>query len=219
MPEPLFRRPDEKEAALLTALSSRGIAGAEIFTFLKLNAGAVPEGTLFAAVKDGAPVGAALNTGDYTVRLLPGTPPYEEGLFLLKSAGVPERGGENPVRLTLSNLLEAKTLLAGGMLSRDDELRYVYRARCMREGLSTGFGIKDENGALLSFAFTVAENGDSALLGDVFTVPEARKRGLAGACVRALDRDCRKRGKTLWTLTEKENLPFYESLQFVSAPL
>ena len=135
MPEPLFRRPDEKEAALLTQMTARGIAGAEIHTFLKLNAGAVPEGTLFAAVKDGAPVGAALNTGDYTVTLLPGTPPYEEGLFLLKSAGVPDRGGEKPVRLTLSDLLEAKTLLAGGTLSRDDELRYVYRARCMREGL------------------------------------------------------------------------------------
>ena len=210
-----FVLPAGETKTRLLDFTSHGIDGAEIHTFLKLNFDRVPDGTLFAAEKDGAVLGAVLNTGDYTVQKIPGEPVYPEGLFLMKSGGAPEKPGPVPSPLALSDTLEAQKLLSGTPLSPDAEARYVYRARALREGLARGCGIK-EAGKLVSFAYIVAENEDSALLGDVFTLPQYRGRGYASACIRRLDLDAAARGKTLWTLTEKENLDFYAALRFVS---
>ena len=158
-------------------------------------------------IENGTVKSVVYNNGDRTIETTAGVNPYP-GLRLMRFAGPPPLPDARICTLTLADTLAAYRILSGGKRSPDDEIRYVYRARAMREGLAEGFGIK-ENGTLVSFAFIVAQNEDSALLGDVYTRPEYRGKGYASAAVLA----CAAAARTdAYVLCAEENGGFYEGL-------
>ena len=206
----LYRAPAGEETDAALAFLSRGIAGAEAYTFLRLNRGRIPEGVFFCAFENGAVKSVVYNNGDRTVETTPGADPYP-GLRLLRFIGTENRP-LSQCPLTTADVPEIYRILGGReKLSPDDEARCVYRIRAMRAGLAKGYGVKD-NGTLLSFAFIVAQNEDSALLGDVYTRPAYRRRGYASAAVRACAAAAAQ--KTAYVLCEEENVRFYERLGF-----
>ena len=207
----LYRAPAGDETGAALAFLSRGVGGAEAYTFLWLNRGNIPEGVFFCAFENGRVKSVVYNNGDRTIETAPDVDPYP-GLHLLRFAGPPPRQDARLCSLTASDVPEIYKILSGSeKLSPDDEARCVYRLRAMRDGFSVGFGVK-ENGTLLSFAFIVAQNEDSALLGDVFTRPAYRGRGYASAAVLACAAAAAH--KTAYVLCEEENVRFYERLGF-----
>ncbi len=212
METPEFRLPDGETADRLLRQTARGIAGAELFTLLSVRRAHLPEGRLFAAERGDGRLSVLYRAPDYTLRLEDGVFPYE-GLRLLKLTRDRLPRPEGVAEMALPDLLEAAALLAGGKLTAADEDRYVFKAKCLLDGFYCGFCVREE-GELVSMAAIVARNEDSALLGDVFTRPDRRGRGLAARCVAAAARCAARQNKTLWALCEEQNVPFYEKLGF-----
>lgn len=68
---------------------------------------------------------------------------------------------------------------------------------------------------VVSTAMTVAETETAAILGQVATHPEFRRRGLAGTCIKSVVHQCK--GKELYILPINENARLlYEKLGFVT---
>ena len=208
----LYRAPAGEETGAALAFLSRGIAGAEAYVFLYLNRERLPEGRLFCAFRDGGIESVVFHNGERFVETAAGVDPYP-GLRLMRFAGPRRAVGGPAVPLALPDTLEAYRILGGGTLSPENEARYVYRARAMREGLAAGFGVK-EDGALRAFAFIVAQNENSVLIGDVFTRPAYRGRGYASAAVTACAAAARG---DAFILCEEKNAGFYKKLGFGEA--
>jgi GNAT superfamily N-acetyltransferase len=207
-----FFTPKGEEIERLLRFCARGIAGAELYTLLQMDGDGFPEGRVFCAEENGETVAAVYRGPDYTVTKAPGVYPVEELRLLRFKSARPCR----PVFLMKTGLRELRaftSLLADGKPGYEDGARYVYKARLLRDGFYRGYCVY-ENGALVSAAATVAENEDSALLGDVFTRPDYRGKGYASACVTFACADALSRGKTPWALCENETVPFYKKLGF-----
>lgn len=200
--------PGETDAVL--AFLSRGIAGAEAYTFLRLNREKLPEGCFWCAFEGGAVHSVVYNNGDRTVTVAPGVDPYP-GLTLMRLTGPLPVPDARAVPLTNADVPEAYRAMSGSeILSPDDESRCADRMRAMRDGLASGFGVK-EKGRLVSFAFITARNETSALLGDVYTLPSYRGRGYAAACALAC---AAAANREVYLLCEKPLTGFYEKLGF-----
>ena len=212
METPEYRLPAGETADRLLRETARGIAGAELFTLLSVRRGHLPEGRLFAAETRDGRLSVLYRAPDYTLRLADGVFPYA-GLRLLKLTGdrLPRPDGVTPMKL--QDLLEAAALLAGGKMTAADEDRYVYKAKCLLDGFYAGFCVREEDG-IVGMAAIAAQNEDTALLGDVFTRPDRRGRGLAARCIAAVARCAAQKHKDLWALCEEKNVPFYEKLGF-----
>ncbi len=209
----LFKTPRGADADKALAFCSRGLAGAEMYTFLKLNGASLPEGCFWCAESGGEVTAAVFNNGDRTINDRPGEDPYPDACVGVYAAAPPETIG--PLELTRRDLFDAYLHLnGGGTISNANAERYVYRARAMREGLAAGWGIK-KDGKLISFAFISAQNEDHALLADVFTAPEWRGRGYASRCVLAAVRAALSAGKTPFLLCAPRMKRFYTRLGFV----
>ena len=209
----LYKTPAGEEIDAALAFLAHGIGGAEAYTFLRLNREHIPAGCFWCAAQNGGVKSVVFNNGDRTIETAEGIDPYP-GLRLLRFAGPPPQTDERVLPLSSADALEVYKILGGTQkLSPDDEARYVYRARAMREGLAKGYGVK-ENGKLISFAFIVAQNENSALIGDVFTRPEKRSRGLAAACVQACAAAAKKEA---FVVCEEALVGFYEKHGFVTA--
>lgn len=218
MPEVTYRLPAPEETEAVLAFLSRGIAGAEGYTFLRLNRDKLPEGCFWCAADQGEIKSVIYNNGDRTVVTAPGVLPYP-GLRLLRFAGAFPRPDPRAVPLGLKDAENIYRVISGrAALSPDEEARYVYRARAMRDGLACGYGVK-EKGDLCAFAFLTAQNETAALLGDVFTAPAYRGRGYAAASVLACAAKALRDGKTAWALCEEKNLGFYRKLGFTEDEL
>ena len=211
---PEFVFPAGETAEKLKAFCESGIAGAEIYTLLCVSGGSLPEGRLFAGEENGKTVSALYRGPDYTVIKEAGKPPVE-GLALLRFAGNKSRRFAVPAEpMAFSDLYAAALLYAGGSLSYADERRYVYKARCFRDGFYRGACVKVD-GKIVCTAAVVAENRDTCLIGDVFTKEDCRGRGYASACVLFCVYDAEKRGKAPYVLCEEKNVPFYGALGFI----
>ena len=203
------------EEALKKALAfcANGVSGAEMYTFLRLEGKNIPEGRFFCAENDnGETVSAVFNTGDVTVTKEPDTPPYK-GLLVMEYTGALPQDDPAILPAGLPETLAFYKAQGEGASSPANEARYVYRARALRDGLALGFCVK-ENGEPVSFAYITAQNEDTALLGDVFTVPSARGRGCARRCVRACVRAALRNNKTPYVLCEKHMEGFYREIGF-----
>lgn len=106
-----------------------------------------------------------------------------------------------------------KVLSRNSILSADEEIRYVRYMKAINASLAAVFGI-EENGKPVSFAAVCASNADTALIGDVFTLPEYRKRGYGAQCVRACINFASAQEKTPFVFCEEKNINFYEKLNF-----
>ena len=199
----------EIDAAL--SFLSHGLAGAEAYTFLRLNREKLPTGCFWCAFENGRVKSVIYNNGDRTVETAAGAEPYP-GLLTLRFTGAFPAPDPRVSPLALADAQRIYTVISGKKMTPDEEARYVYRARAMRDGLAKGFGVK-ENGRPVSFAFIVAQNEDSALIGDVFTVPAFRGRGYGGACVLACAAAAGPE-KNAYVLCEEKNRDFYQKLGF-----
>ncbi len=212
MPDLLYRMPAPAETDAVLAFLSRGIAGAEAYTFLRLNREKLPEGCFWCAFEKGAVHSVVYNNGDRTVTVAPWADPYP-GLTLMRHTGPMPAPDARTVPLTNADAPEVYRAMSGSeVLLPDDESRCADRMRAMRDGLASGFGVK-EKGRLVSFAFITARNETSALLGDVFTRPACRGRGYAAACVRAC---VAAANRDVYLLCEAEMTGFYGKLGFAA---
>lgn len=209
-----FKTPaGEEELKKALAFCAKGIAGAEMYTFLRLEGKSIPEGRFFCAGNEkGETVSAVFNNGDVTVTKEPGIPPYQ-GLLVMEYTGALPQDDLAIIPAGLPEALAFYKAQGEGSLSPADEARYVYRARALRDALALGFCVK-ENGNPVSFAYITAQNEDTALLGDVFTVPSARGRGYARRCVKACVRAALQNGKVPYVLCEAHMEGFYRDLGF-----
>ena len=209
-----YKTPAGEQIEKALAFCEKGIAGAEMYTFLRLNEPNLPEGRFFCAENDaGEIVSAVFMNGDITVTKQAGLPPYP-GLRLLRYAGAPPQKSE-AAPMTLRDALAMYKTLGEGTLSPDNEARYVYRARALRDGFAAGFCIK-EGADLAAFACITAQNGDTALIGDVFTRPAYRGRGYARSCVSACVRLALEQAKTPYVLCADRMAVFYEGMGFAN---
>ena len=203
----------EEELKKALAFCAKGIAGAEAYTFLRLEGKNIPEGRFFCAGNEtGETVSAVFNNGDVTVKKEAGAPPYP-GLYVMAYGDVLPEDDPGLSPALLPETLAFYRAQGEGDLSPANEARYVYRARALRDALALGFCVK-ENGAPVSFAYITAQNKDTALLGDVFTVPPARGRGYARRCVKACVRAALQNNKTPYVLCEAHMEGFYRELGF-----
>ncbi|MBR0508592.1 MAG: GNAT family N-acetyltransferase [Clostridia bacterium] len=214
LPEGHFVRPDAALCAEALKLTETGIGGAEIYTFLKTEV-PPPESQLWLRV-DGSRslVGVYLFNGSRLVRADAHGDPYPE-LHILSLRTPPETPPRQALPLAKEHVAQIWLLHDGkDTLSEADEIRYVRRVKAMNRGLCAGVGCFDGSGALVSFAWITAQNRDTALIGDVFTVPEARGNGLARSCILTLCRRALDDGKTPYVLCRDERVTFYEEIGF-----
>lgn len=136
----------------------------------------------------------------------------ESGIYILK--------GKKELCPTKAQLLSGreiqdmyKSISGKNCLTADEEIRYVRYIKAINASLAAVFGIK-EDGKFVSFAAVSASNTTDALIGDVFTLPEYRKRGLAGECVKACVSFAVQNKKTPFVFCEEKNKKFYENLNF-----
>lgn len=113
-----------------------------------------------------------------------------------------------------TRILQTFLLITDGKMTVGDEMRYTLRVRASMRSLSTVFGAFDTDGQLVSTASIVAENEKYALIGDVFTRPDARGRGLAAELCLACCRASLEKGKIPWLMCAPEMLPYYTRLGF-----
>jgi len=111
--------------------------------------------------------------------------------------------------------IELYKLLTGkNTLSFDDERRYVLRLRAVNAGLAAVFGIREE-GRLVSSACIVSENERYAVIGDVFTDADFRKKGLARRCLMSCADFALKKGRIPVLLCDDKMCSYYEKAGFV----
>lgn len=113
-----------------------------------------------------------------------------------------------------TEIIRAYELITGGKMTEGDSVRYVFRVRASNRGAACVFGAFNDKGILTATASVVAENEKYTLIGDVFTDPDFRGKGLARALCAECCRASLESGKTPWLLCEGKMLPFYENMGF-----
>ena len=197
-----------------THIALDGMNAAECFLLGKDKSGTVEEvifcfgGTGYVFKKDKKPE----VFGEFTVTpggVVSGTP-----LCIAEFNGkIPEC--DVPVKLLEgTEIIGAYELITGGKMTEGDSVRYVFRVRASNRGAARVFGAFNDKGILTATASVVAENEKYALIGDVFTAPDCRGKGLARALCAECCRFSLSRGKTPWLLCEEKMLPFYENMGF-----
>lgn len=112
------------------------------------------------------------------------------------------------VRLSETQILQSFLLMTDGKMTVGDEMRYVLRVRTSRRGHGAVFGIFDDNGMLAATSSIIAENEKYALIGDVFTRPDSRRRGLAAMLCLECCREALGKGKIPWLMCTPAMLPY-----------
>ena len=236
MPDTCFCVPDKNSIEYLIEKTRSGILNAEIYTALHADS------NLFnfrIAKADNEILGVIYNNGDNFLFSAFNDCFFEEATDFFAFSGnnvfssdenlrrlnLPEsdiyilKGKkelcENEARLLSGREIQDmyKSISGNSSLSADEEIRYVRYIKAINASLSAVFGI-EENGKLVSFAAVCASNSDTALIGDVFTLPEYRKKGYGAQCVRACINFAAKQNKTPFVFCEEKNIKFYENLNF-----
>jgi hypothetical protein len=122
---------------------------------------------------------------------------------------------DNVRRLTGREISDAFKLFTGGKMTRGDEIRYTFRVRCSNREEAAVYGIYDSENNLLSTASAIAVNGKYALIGDIFTRPDARGQHLATSLCQHCCREILKKDKTPFLLCNKSMTEFYKRTEFV----
>ncbi len=98
-------------------------------------------------------------------------------------------------------------------LSFDDERRYVIRRKRINKGLSAVFSVYD-NEKIIAGAAVSAINEKYALISDVFTRKEYRKKGLAEKCLSTALSFILKKGKIPFLICSDDMCRYYEKAGF-----
>ncbi|UUM20601.1 GNAT family N-acetyltransferase [Mycoplasma sp. 2045] len=83
----------------------------------------------------------------------------------------------------LKNIIESRKLIPefAGLSSHTLDIKHLKRS--FEKGAYWGYVLKDENEKVLSHASINCQSKDAVMIGGVFTIPEARKKGYAKDCV------------------------------------
>ncbi len=125
-----------------------------------------------------------------------------------------QAAAQTAARLSETQILQSFLLMTDGKMTVGDEMRYVQRVRTSRRGHGTVLGVFDDNGMLAATSSIIAENEKYALIGDVFTRPDARRRGLAAMLCLECCREALGKGKIPWLMCTPAMLPYYEKIGF-----
>lgn len=121
---------------------------------------------------------------------------------------------DNVRRLTGKEISEAFKLFTGGKMTQGDEIRYTFRVRCSNREKAAVYGIYDSENRLLSTASVIAVNEKYALIGDVFTRPDALGQHFATSLCQHCCREILKKDKTPFLLCNKSMIDFYKKTGF-----
>lgn len=236
MSDTCFCVPEENSIEYLLRKTENGILNAEIYTALKADSNR----DNFRIAKNGEEItGVIYNNGDRFLFSAFNDSFYDDARDFfafagnnvfssdenLKKLNLPESSiyilkGKKEICKSEAKLLSGreiqnmyKVISGKGSLSADEEIRYVRYMRAINTGLAAVFGI-EKDGKQVSFAAVCASNKTDALIGDVYTLPEYRKKGFAGECIRACVSFAAEAGKTPFVFCEEKNKNFYEKLNF-----
>lgn len=121
---------------------------------------------------------------------------------------------DNVRRLTGKEISEAFKLFTNGNMTQGDEIRYTFRVRCSNRERAAVYGIYDSKNNLLSTASIIAVNEKYALIGDIFTRPDARGQHFATIlCQHCCDRILQK-DKIPFLLCDRSMIDFYKKTGF-----
>ncbi len=122
---------------------------------------------------------------------------------------------DNVRQLTGREISDAFNLFTGGNMTRGDEIRYTFRVRCSNREKAAVYGIYDSENNLLSTASIIAINEKYALIGDIFTRPDARGQHFATSLCQHCSREILKKNKTPFLLCNRSMTEFYKKIEFV----
>ena len=211
----------------LLALSATRPLGTEIYTYCVL-APANHYGQLWAGVDDGDRLAAALlDNGHYRTLLLPGTAAVgdvaaDTAQFFCGIPAAdrfPVMGNPAPARQASpavqshsgKDLAKVLAFLRNRPLTPQDEAALVFRIRAVNAGLSDVFTLSDDAGRLCACAHIMAKNRRYALIGNVYTAPDCRGRGMAGTLLAACEARAAEEGLLPVLYCRKEMAPFYKA--------
>lgn len=228
MCEPVFKPAEEGDIPFLTKISAENPKLCELYTSLKIT-GAVPYiGSLWCGKINDEITEVIYSNGSYVLHYSEGvTAVYRDEGDIFNTAGVSVHPlcfmlykGILPPEEDFAVCLEGKSIrdsyrLAKGVdrLPEKTEMRCLYSMLCANHGLGAGFGIY-EGEALIAAASVVAVNKAYALIGNVFTAEEHRRRGLAAKTVSAAVRYALEKKLVPVLFCERELSGFYEKTGF-----
>lgn len=211
-----FSFPENNDKDVLINLCKDTLRGTECYTELMTDAdfgdGAFIKGT----DADGNIKSLVFNNGDGFIPVLGEEfPPYvtfsEGNIMVYTSPYVPAGEAE----LTDGRRLQAFFLMISESekLSFDDERRYVVRRKRINRNLSAVFSIYDEEKTVSGTAVS-AMNEKYALISDVFTRKEYRKKGLAEKCINTALSFILKNGRIPFLICNDDMCGYYEKAGF-----
>lgn len=223
-----YRLPDAADKKKLAALSRDNIGMTDVYTYVRLHPEAETasrlwtggDGEIEAVIYDDGSYFTVndIRNGAFTAamsvknRSLFVPPRRKYRLAVMEYGGNGAEPSKNAVPLTGKDIISALRLMSGEEKLPDYlEKRYVDIVRGINAGLYAYYGVF-ENGALVSCGGIVASNEKYALLGNIFTKEEYRRRGLASDIVKTLVNDSVKKGLIPILYCEKRMTGFYEKL-------
>ncbi|MBR3766795.1 MAG: GNAT family N-acetyltransferase [Clostridia bacterium] len=211
-----FSPPDNNVKELLLPLCRDTISGTEAYTFLKLYEN-IPEGSFWCGKNENGEIESLIfNNGDEDIKVF-GSEFSELFLFSEKCLMIYENKTlpqSEAVEIEGNKLLDFYKLISeSDKLSFDNERRYVLRLRSVNKGLSKIFAVFLGE-KLVSCAAISAVNEKYALIADVFTHPEYRKKGYAAKCVKTCVNYALSQGKIPYLRCEEKMCDYYKKLGF-----
>lgn len=212
-----FRRASEKDRNIISSLISTTPEGAAAFSVLHTASGELAEFFLTGEDENGIIRSIIFDSGDEYFLIYGDEFPdllTQSKKNLMIFSGNSCRAGSTE-KLEGREIMQLYSLLSGeDKLSFDNERRYVLRLRAVNSGLAAVFGIK-KDGILISSAAISSMNGKYAVISDVFTRQEYRRRGLAYECLMSATDFALKNGRIPVLLCEDKMCPYYEKAGFV----
>ncbi len=211
-----FTRAKKEERELLLSLTSHTINGASAYSYLFTN-GDFDEAAFFCGRNEAGEIKSLVfNDGDEFIRAygeeFPDFLPLNEKCLMVYPGTECLRNDSR--QITGTELLNVYRLLGGGILSFDDERRYVLRLKNVNAGLSAVFGIFSDD-ILVSTAAAGAMNLKYGLISDVFTHPDFRCHGFAATALKSCTAFILSCGRIPYLRCEETMRPYYEKAGFI----
>ncbi len=211
-----FRKAVKEEKEKISSLISDTVRGAAAFSVLHTSPDDISDFFFLGEDGNGDVKSIVFDTGDEYFLIygeeFPEIFTRCEKTVMIYSKSTAETGDAE--MLQGREILDLYKLLSGkNTLSFDDERRYVLRLRAVNSGLSAVFGIR-EDGRLVASASISSMNGKYALIADVFTDENYRRRGLARQCLMSVTEYALEKGRIPILLCDGKMCPYYKKAGF-----
>ena len=211
-----FSFPENKDKEALILLCKDSLRGTESYTALMTDADFSEGAFIKGEDSEGNIKSLVFNNGDGFIPVFgEDFPPYvtllKGNIMIYNSPDIPEGAAEITDGRRLMDFF--LMISESERLSFDNEKRYVIRRKRINKGLSAVFTLYDEE-KIISGAAVCAMNEKYALISDVFTKKEYRKKGLAEKCISTALSFILKKGKIPFLICNDDMCRYYEKAGF-----